>query len=48
MPVAVIMPAKQLILEKQIQCHESRDGGHFTAEYHDPVLYVINTMFRDA
>ena len=32
------MTAKQLILEEQIQCHGSRDGGHSTAEYHDSVI----------
>ena len=47
MPVAVTMAAQQLILEEQIQWHGARDGGYSTAEYHDPVLYVINNMFRD-
>ena len=37
MSVAVTMTAKQLILEEQIQCHGPRYGGHYSAEYHDPV-----------
>ena len=40
MPVAVTMTAKQLILEEQIQCHGPRDGGHSTAECHDPVVML--------
>ena len=37
MPSTVTMTVKQLILKEQIQCHWPRDGGHSTAEYHDPV-----------
>ena len=36
-PYLLVMTGKQLILEEQIQCHGLKDGGHSTAEYHDPV-----------